>query len=94
MVPSKTNSFHTVLVLDVYMGSRGDDSIVFVAYSCETLLDRGLAVLEDHRHRTRVLLPVDISPLELFEQCACAFTYDLAPAAVPVFVGQLVDASE
>jgi hypothetical protein len=41
-----------------------------------------------------VLLPVDISLLELFEQCACAFAYDLAPATVPVFVGELVDAFE
>ena len=76
------------------MGGRGDDSIVLVTHSSKTLLDRGLTVLEDHRYCTRVLLPVDISPLKLFEQYACAFAYDLAPAAVPVFVGELVDAFE
>jgi hypothetical protein len=41
-----------------------------------------------------MLLPVDISPLELFEQCPCAFAYDLASATVAVFVGELVDAFE
>jgi hypothetical protein len=65
-----------------------------VAYSRKTLLDGGLAVLEDHGDCTHLFPPVDSSPLELFKQRPCAFTYDLAPPTVPVFVGELVDAFE
>jgi hypothetical protein len=73
------------------MGGRRDDSIVLVPYFREMLLDSGLAVFEDYRDCTHMFLPVNSSSLELLKQRPCPFAYDLAPSAVPMLVGKLVD---